>query len=153
MVKIKYYRWKNFQFWKNIWIFCQEINLWGYGYQYLSCDTEAWRHCHSIWAVLVLILVYVFVQLKKPSHSSQGVPTAINCLATLLKEPLVRSSFVQADGVKFLIPLIIPASSQQSIQVIQIQYKNGKASTLQIQIKLVLNNHICCMHVKLDWIL
>lgn len=65
----------------------------------------------------------LFLQLKKPSHPSRGIPTAINCLATLLKEPLVRSSFVQADGVKFLIPLIIPASSQQSIQVIQIEDK------------------------------
>ena len=57
------------------------------------------------------------MQLKKPSHPSRGVPTAISCLATLLKEPMVRSSFVQADGVKLLIPLISPASTQQSIQV------------------------------------
>ncbi|KAL6582018.1 hypothetical protein OROMI_006032 [Orobanche minor] len=56
--------------------------------------------------------------LKKPSHPNRGIPTAINCLSTLLEEPLVRSSFVQADGVKFLIPLIIPASCQQSIQLL-----------------------------------
>ncbi|KAK9283078.1 hypothetical protein L1049_011307 [Liquidambar formosana] len=54
--------------------------------------------------------------LKKPSHPSHGIPTAINCLATLLKEPVVRSSFVQADGVKLLIPLISPATTQQSMQ-------------------------------------
>ena len=29
----------------------------------------------------------------------------------------MRSSFVQADGVKLLVPLISPASTQQSIQV------------------------------------
>lgn len=57
------------------------------------------------------------MQLKKPFHPTRGVPTAINCLATLLKEPVVRSSFVQADGVKLLVPLISPASTQQSIQV------------------------------------
>lgn len=57
------------------------------------------------------------LQLKKPSHPSRGIPTAISCLATLLKEPVVRSSFVQADGVKLLVPLISPASTQQSIQV------------------------------------
>ncbi|KAL6558221.1 hypothetical protein OROMI_018571 [Orobanche minor] len=58
------------------------------------------------------------IALKKPSHPHRGIPTAINCLSTLLKEPLMRSSFVQADGVKFLIPLIIPASSKQSIQLL-----------------------------------
>ncbi|KAL1542567.1 V-type proton ATPase subunit H-like isoform X1 [Salvia divinorum] len=68
--------------------------------------------------VLKGLVEWLCAQLKKPSHSSCGIPTAINCLATLLKEPLVRSSFVQADGVKFLIPLIIPASSQQSIQLL-----------------------------------
>lgn len=57
------------------------------------------------------------MQLKKPSHPTWGVPTAISCIAMLLKEPVVRSSFVQADGVKLLIPLISPASTQQSIQV------------------------------------
>ncbi|KAF7809758.1 V-type proton ATPase subunit H [Senna tora] len=56
--------------------------------------------------------------LKKPSHPSRGVPTAINCLATLLKEPIVRSSFIQADGVKLLLPLICPATTQQSIQLL-----------------------------------
>ncbi|RVW14108.1 V-type proton ATPase subunit H [Vitis vinifera] len=56
--------------------------------------------------------------LKKPSHPTRGIAIAISCLATLLKEPLVRSSFVQADGVKLLIPLISPASTQQSIQLL-----------------------------------
>ncbi|XP_057784480.1 V-type proton ATPase subunit H-like [Salvia miltiorrhiza] len=68
--------------------------------------------------VLKGLVEWLCAQLKKPSHPSRGIPTAINCLATLLKEPLVRSSFVQAGGVKFLIPLIIPASSQQSIQLL-----------------------------------
>lgn len=58
-----------------------------------------------------------YLQLKRPSHPSRGIPTAVNSLATLLKEPVVRSFFVQSDGVKLLIPLITPASTQQSIQV------------------------------------
>lgn len=58
-----------------------------------------------------------FKQLRNPSHPTCSVPIAINCLATLLREALVRSLFVQADGVKLLIPLISPASNQQSIQV------------------------------------
>ncbi|XP_022893986.1 V-type proton ATPase subunit H-like [Olea europaea var. sylvestris] len=60
----------------------------------------------------------LLVQLKKPTHPSRGIPTAINCLAILLKEPVVRSSFVQDDGVKLLVPLISPASTQQSIQLL-----------------------------------
>ncbi|KAI3470381.1 hypothetical protein Pfo_027044 [Paulownia fortunei] len=68
--------------------------------------------------VLKGLVEWLCTQLKKPSHPSRGIPTAINCLATLLKEPVVRSSFVQADGVKLLIPLISPASTQQSIQLL-----------------------------------
>ncbi|KAL7148755.1 hypothetical protein ABFS83_06G200500 [Erythranthe nasuta] len=70
---------------------------------------------NDVWKGLV---EWLCAQLKKPSHPSQGIPTAINCLATLLKEPVVRSSFVQVDGIKLLIPLITPASSQQSIQLL-----------------------------------
>ncbi|KAL0340822.1 UNVERIFIED_CONTAM: V-type proton ATPase subunit H [Sesamum calycinum] len=68
--------------------------------------------------VLKGLVEWLCTQLKNPSHPSRGVPTAINSLATLLKEPLVRSSFVQSDGVKLLIPLISPASTQQSIQLL-----------------------------------
>ncbi|XP_020239298.1 V-type proton ATPase subunit H [Cajanus cajan] len=68
--------------------------------------------------VLIGLVKWLCEQLKKPSHPIRGVPTAINCLATLLKEPVVRSSFVQADGVKLLVPLISPASTQQSIQLL-----------------------------------
>lgn len=68
--------------------------------------------------VLKGLVDWLCAQLKKPSHPARGIPTAINCLATLLKEPLVRSSFVQADGVKLLVPLISPASTQQSIQLL-----------------------------------
>lgn len=68
--------------------------------------------------VLIGLVKWLCEQLKKPSHPSRGVPTAINCLSTLLKEPVVRSSFVQADGVKLLVPLITPASTQQSIQLL-----------------------------------
>lgn len=57
------------------------------------------------------------MQLKQPSHASCNIHTAISCLSKLLKEPYVRSAFVQADGVKLLVPLISPASTQQSMQV------------------------------------
>ncbi|KAL7228092.1 hypothetical protein ACSBR2_006923 [Camellia fascicularis] len=68
--------------------------------------------------VLKGLVEWLCAQLKKPSHPSHAIPMAINCLATFLKEPMVRSSFVQADGVKLLIPLISPASTQQSIQLL-----------------------------------
>ncbi|KAL2488210.1 V-type proton ATPase subunit H [Forsythia ovata] len=41
--------------------------------------------------VLKGLVEWLCTQLKKPSHPSRGIPTAINCLATLLKEPVVRS--------------------------------------------------------------
>lgn len=56
------------------------------------------------------------MQLRKPTHPTRSIASTINCLSTLLKEPVVRSSFVRADGVKLLVPLISPASTQQSIQ-------------------------------------
>ncbi|KAF7828806.1 pentatricopeptide repeat-containing protein [Senna tora] len=68
--------------------------------------------------VLKELVKWLCEQLRNPSHPSRGVPTAINCLATLLKEPVVRSSFVQVGGVKLLVPLISPASTQQSIQLL-----------------------------------
>ncbi|KAK8701790.1 hypothetical protein V6N13_020168 [Hibiscus sabdariffa] len=68
--------------------------------------------------VLKELVDWLCTQLKNPSHPSCGIPTAINCLAALLKEPVVRSSFVRADGVKLLIPLITPASTQQSNQLL-----------------------------------
>lgn len=67
--------------------------------------------------VLKGLVDWLCAQLRKPSHPTRGIPTALNCLATLLKEPLVRSSFVQVDGVKLLIPLITPVSSQSSAPV------------------------------------
>ncbi|XP_077252967.1 V-type proton ATPase subunit H-like [Tasmannia lanceolata] len=68
--------------------------------------------------VLTGLVEWLCSQLKNPSHPTRSVPMAISCLATLLKEPLVRSSFVQAEGVKLLIPLISPASTQQSTQLL-----------------------------------
>ncbi|KAL9233532.1 hypothetical protein vseg_008516 [Gypsophila vaccaria] len=62
--------------------------------------------------VLKGLIEWLCAQLKKPSHPSRSVPTAVTCLATLLKEPLVRSLFVKIDGVKLLIPLIVPVSNQ-----------------------------------------
>nr|XP_043639474.1 V-type proton ATPase subunit H [Erigeron canadensis] len=68
--------------------------------------------------VLKGLVEWFCLQLKKPSHPSRSIPASVNSLATLLKEPVVRSSFVQADGVKLLVPLIAPASTQQSIQLL-----------------------------------
>ncbi|MFS8005216.1 putative ATPase, V1 complex, subunit H, armadillo-like helical [Helianthus anomalus] len=68
--------------------------------------------------VLKGLVEWLCIQLKKPSHPNRSIPVSINCLAALLKEPVVRSSFVQADGVKLLVPLISPASTQQSIQLL-----------------------------------
>ncbi|KAL9248295.1 hypothetical protein vseg_021634 [Gypsophila vaccaria] len=68
----------------------------------------------TIGDVLKGLIDWLCSQLKKPSHPTRSVPTAVSCLATLLKEPLVRSSFVQVDGVKLLIPLIAPVSNQSS---------------------------------------
>ncbi|GAB4856818.1 hypothetical protein Ancab_014736, partial [Ancistrocladus abbreviatus] len=44
--------------------------------------------------VLKGLVEWLCARLKQPTHPSRGVPTTINCLATLLKEPVVRSSFV-----------------------------------------------------------
>lgn len=68
--------------------------------------------------VLNSLVDWLCSQLKDPSHPSRSVPTAIHCLSTLLREASVRAKFVQADGVKLLIPLISPASTQQSIQLL-----------------------------------
>lgn len=68
--------------------------------------------------VLNSLVEWLCAQLNNPSHPSRSVPTAVNSLATLLREPSARASFVQADGVKSLIPLISPASTQQSIQIL-----------------------------------
>ncbi|GJN11439.1 hypothetical protein PR202_ga29633 [Eleusine coracana subsp. coracana] len=57
-------------------------------------------------------------QLRNPTHPNCSVLTAVHCLSNLLKEPFVRTLFVQADGVKLLIPLISPASTQQSTQLL-----------------------------------
>jgi V-type H+-transporting ATPase subunit H len=72
----------------------------------------------TIHDVLRGLVDWLCSQLRNPSHPTRSVPIAINCLATLLREASVRSLFVQADGVKLLIPLISPASNQQSIQLL-----------------------------------
>ncbi|CAH1443262.1 unnamed protein product [Lactuca virosa] len=68
--------------------------------------------------VLKGLVEWLCIRLKKPSHPTRSIPAPVNCLATLLKEPVVRCSFVQADGVKLLVTLISPASTQQSIQLL-----------------------------------
>ncbi|GER43210.1 elongation factor Ts [Striga asiatica] len=39
--------------------------------------------------VLKALVDWLCSQLKNPSHPSRGIPTAVNCLATLLKEPVL----------------------------------------------------------------
>ncbi|CAH9079153.1 unnamed protein product [Cuscuta epithymum] len=80
--------------------------------------TNSKKQLTSVGDVLQGLVEWLCVQLKRPTHPSRGIPTAVNSLATLLKDPLVRSLFVQADGVKLLVPLISPASTQQSIQLL-----------------------------------
>lgn len=76
------------------------------------------KKCTTIDDVLAGLVEWLCAQLKKPTHPTRSIPSTINCLSTLLKEPMVRSSFVRADGVKLLVPLISPASTQQSIQLL-----------------------------------
>uniref|UniRef100_A0A803NVG6 Uncharacterized protein n=1 Tax=Cannabis sativa TaxID=3483 RepID=A0A803NVG6_CANSA len=61
------------------------------------------------------------LQLKKPlpSNLSRSSPTAISCLATLLKEPVVKAFFVHSNGVRLLVPFINPPFIQPSIQFIK----------------------------------
>lgn len=80
--------------------------------------SDSKRKVTTIDDVLKGLVEWLCAQLKKPSHPSRGIPIAINSLATLLREPVVRSSFVQVDGVKLLVPLISPASTQQSMQLL-----------------------------------
>ncbi|KAM3385069.1 hypothetical protein ACQJBY_009175 [Aegilops geniculata] len=72
----------------------------------------------SIHDVLKGLVDWLCSQLRSPTHPNCSIPTSTHCLATLLKETYVRTLFVQADGVKLLIPLISPASTQQSIQLL-----------------------------------
>ncbi|CAN6826602.1 unnamed protein product, partial [Brassica oleracea] len=76
------------------------------------------KHITTIDDLLSGLVEWLCAQLRQPSHPTRGAPVAISCLSTLLKEPVVRSLFVQADGVKLLVPLISPASTQQSIQLL-----------------------------------
>ncbi|KAH9325742.1 hypothetical protein KI387_005920, partial [Taxus chinensis] len=68
--------------------------------------------------VLKELVEWLCNQLRRPSHPSRGMPTAVSSLAMLLREPLVRSLFVKADGMKILTSLISPASAQHYIQLL-----------------------------------
>ncbi|KAG5035448.1 hypothetical protein JHK87_010358 [Glycine soja] len=53
------------------------------------------------------------VSLKKPSHLVRGVPTVINCLATLLKEPVLQKPpKARAQKLVFLTGLANESSSE-----------------------------------------
>ncbi|KAL8122207.1 hypothetical protein AgCh_018814 [Apium graveolens] len=80
--------------------------------------SDSKKKLNTVEEVLRGLVDWICAELKQPSHPSCSIPTAMSCLAKLLKEPYVRSSFVQADGVKLLVPLISPASTQQSMQLL-----------------------------------
>lgn len=80
--------------------------------------SDSKKKLSTVEEVLRGLVDWLCAQLKQPSHPSCSIPVAISCLAKLLKEPYVRSSFVQVDGVKLLVPLISPASTQQSMQLL-----------------------------------
>ena len=91
--------------------------------QVRTCEMFCWfiaLHllCYEIVFMSSKLGEWCALQLRSPTHPNCSIPTATHCLAALLKETYVRTLFVQADGVKLLIPLISPASTQQSIQVI-----------------------------------
>ncbi|KAH0915291.1 hypothetical protein HID58_029737 [Brassica napus] len=96
------------------------------------------KHITTIDDLLSGLVEWLCAQLRRPSHPTRGAPVAISCLSTLLKEPVVRSSFVQADGVKLLVPLISPASTQQSIQVTI--YVRWKVSTKAVDKYCITNS-------------
>ncbi|BBN17967.1 V-type H+-transporting ATPase subunit H [Marchantia polymorpha subsp. ruderalis] len=64
------------------------------------------------------VVEWLCVQLKSPSHPTRAIPTAVSALAILFREAKVRALFVEAGGVKSLVPLISPASTQQYIQLL-----------------------------------
>eukprot|EP00245_Coleochaete_scutata_P005888 TRINITY_DN19861_c0_g1_i1.p1 TRINITY_DN19861_c0_g1~~TRINITY_DN19861_c0_g1_i1.p1 ORF type:complete len:455 (-),score=94.09 TRINITY_DN19861_c0_g1_i1:822-2186(-) len=68
--------------------------------------------------VLSQFVDWLVGQLKHPSNASKGVPTAVGALSILLRETQVRALFVKSDAIKQLGPLIVPASSQQHMQLL-----------------------------------
>lgn len=100
-------------------ITCEWPNLF---YPFIYYVTKLVFKGSELWECCVL-------QLRNPTHPNCSVPTAMHCLATLLREQYVRALFVQADGVKLLIPLISPASTQQSIQVFVESCNNNQSWT------------------------
>ncbi|KAL2612343.1 hypothetical protein R1flu_024035 [Riccia fluitans] len=64
------------------------------------------------------VVDWLCTQLKNPSHPSRAIPTAVSSLATLFREYKVRALFVEARGVRSLVPLISPASKQEHIQLL-----------------------------------
>jgi hypothetical protein len=75
------------------------------------------------------------LQLRNPTHPNLSAPAAIHSLSNLLKKTSVRTLFVQADGVTLLIPLISPASTQQSTQVIAETINHISGSIMQISLR------------------
>jgi len=52
-------------------------------------------------------LEWTLGQLRRPSHPTRGIPTAMHCLAVLLREGPVRTMFCRSPGaMQLLIPLV-----------------------------------------------
>ncbi|XP_073135875.1 V-type proton ATPase subunit H-like [Henckelia pumila] len=99
----------------------------------------------SINDVLKGLVDWLCAQLKNQSHAGRSIPVAINCLSTLLKEPTMRSSFVQADGVKLLIPLISPASvlNNPSSSFMKLAFVFGSCLTMNLRLSTWLLLNAC----------
>uniref|UniRef100_A0A803NVU6 non-specific serine/threonine protein kinase n=1 Tax=Cannabis sativa TaxID=3483 RepID=A0A803NVU6_CANSA len=68
--------------------------------------------------VLKCLVNWLCAEKPLPSNLSRSSPTAISCLATLLKEPVVKAFFVHSNGVRLLVPFINPPFIQPSIQLV-----------------------------------
>ncbi|KAG6492074.1 hypothetical protein ZIOFF_047024 [Zingiber officinale] len=71
----------------------------------ILCDISKEETVEYVLALIDEMLTVAFdFQLMHPSHPTCSIPFAVNYLANLLREPSMRVSLVQADGVSLLIP-------------------------------------------------
>lgn len=67
-------------------------------------------------------LEWLLAQLRRPGHSTRALPTAVHCLAVLLREAPVRSLFWRSGGIPLLTPLMISPPAGANVNV-QLQYE------------------------------
>jgi V-type H+-transporting ATPase subunit H len=65
-------------------------------------------------------LDWIVAQLRRPSHPTRGVATAVHCLSVLLRDAPVRSMFLRVGGGPLLAPLVRmpPPGGQLNIQLL-----------------------------------